>query len=229
MIGVTISHYRVTAKLGEGGMGEVYRAEDTRLGRQVALKVMTAQSVSPAIETWERLLRDAADQKAPAGDLASRQRGADPRLRFLREARTVSALNHPGIVTIYDVGEWEGRLFIAMELVEGETLRKKLDAGTMNTKATVKMAITLAEALQRAHTAGVVHRDIKPENIIISTEGQTKLLDFGIAKLKRPEASLSAEAATLESLTVPGFILGTIHYMSPEQARSAEIDHRSDR
>ncbi len=226
MIGTIISHYRVTAKLGAGGMGEVYRAEDTRLGRQVALKVMMAASPAP-IETWEKLLRSAADEKAQPTD-ASRQRSADPRTRFLREARTVSALNHPGIVTIYDVGEWQGRLFIAMELVEGETLRRKLDSGAMNTKATIKMSITLAEALQRAHAAGVVHRDIKPENIIISTEGQTKLLDFGIAKLRRPDAEKEADGATLEALTVPGFILGTIHYMSPEQARSEEIDPRSD-
>src|ERR1022692_1732774 len=197
MTGTTISHYRITAKLGERGMGEVYRATDIRLGRAVALKLMTLLDEGPnAAETWERLVREAAEEKVPEPKSAGRSRMEDQRMRFLREARTVSALNHPGIVTIYDVGEWEGRLFIAMELVEGETLRKKLDAGTMNTKATVKMAITLAEALQRAHTAGVVHRDIKPENIIISTEGQTKLLDFGIAKLRRPNVTAEEEAAT---------------------------------
>jgi serine/threonine protein kinase/Tol biopolymer transport system component len=230
MIGTIISHYRVTAKLGEGGMGEVYRAEDARLGRQVALKLMSTPA-APAAETWERLVREAAEQRAPESDSGARHRTADPRLRFLREARTVSALNHPGIVTIYDVGEWEGRLFIAMELVEGETLRRKLEQGAMTTKSTVKMAITLAEALQRAHSAGVVHRDIKPENIIITTDGQTKLLDFGIAKLRRPDQPLGIDehAPTAnESLTMPGFALGTIHYMSPEQARMEEIDHRSD-
>ncbi len=230
MIGTIISHYRITAKLGQGGMGEVYRAEDTRLGRQVALKLMTATAAAPAEETWERELRGAAEERASEADRLSLRPATDPRSRFLREARTVSALNHPGIVTIYDVGEWQGRLFIAMELVEGETLRKKLDLGSMNTKSIIKMAMTMAEALQRAHAAGVVHRDIKPENIIISTEGQTKLLDFGIAKLRNPEKTLppDVEAATVESLTLPGFILGTIHYMSPEQAQSQEIDHRSD-
>src|SRR6266404_550190 len=233
MINTVIQHYRITAKLGEGGMGEVYRAEDVRLGRAVALKLMTLpQAVDSSAETWERLVREAAMEKAPsASDRAARSRAGDARVRFLREARTVSGLNHPGIVTIYDVGEWEGRLFIAMELVEGATLREKLKEGRLDNKAVLKMAITLAEALGRAHQAGVIHRDIKPENVIISNDGQAKLLDFGIAKLRRPDAQRGAEegGVTLDpGLTTPGMILGTIHYMSPEQTRLEDVDQRSD-
>jgi serine/threonine protein kinase len=231
MIGTTISHYRITAKLGEGGMGEVYRATDIRLGRAVALKLMTLLDEGPnAAETWERLVREAAEEKVPEPKSAGRSRMEDQRMRFLREARTVSALNHPGIVTIYDVGEWEGRLFIAMELVEGETLRKKLTQTGLDPKTVLKIAMSLAESLGRAHNAGVIHRDIKPENIIISTEGQTKLLDFGIAKLRHPNVSQEEEAAATmnNSLTTPGFILGTVHYMSPEQTRMLDMDARSD-
>jgi len=234
VIGSTIQHYRITAKLGQGGMGEVYRATDVRLGRSIALKLMSTPAADSApAETWERLVREAANEKAPSSDSAGRSRAGDARMRFLREARTVSALNHPGIVVIYDVGEWEGRLFIAMELVEGATLREKLKQGSLDAKVVVKMGITLAEALVRAHHAGVIHRDIKPENIIIAHDGQAKLLDFGIAKLRHPDApgpSSEAEAgATLDhSLTTPGFILGTVHYMSPEQTRQQEVDPRSD-
>src|ERR1017187_9486475 len=151
MTGTTISHYRITAKLGEGGMGEVYRATDVRLGRDVALKLMTLLDEGPnAAETWERLVREAAEEKVPEPKSAGRSRMEDQRMRFLREARTVSALNHPGIVTIYDLGEWEGRLFIAMELVEGETLRKKLTQTGLDPKTALKIATSLPQSLGRS-------------------------------------------------------------------------------
>jgi Tol biopolymer transport system component len=209
MIGQTISHYRVTGQLGSGGMGVVYEAQDLDLGRKVALKFLPPQ-----------LSRD--------------QAALD---RFLLEARTASALNHPNICTIYAVEkvELENELqsFIAMELLEGETLDGRLIAGLMPLDRLLDWGIQLADALDAAHAKGIIHRDIKPANIFITQRGQLKVLDFGLAKLARPEMDMETIGATQDSpgplhLTSPGSTVGTISYMSPEQARGEELDPRTD-
>jgi len=209
MINQTISHYRVTGKLGSGGMGVVYEAEDLTLGRKVALKFLPPQ-----------LSRD--------------QNALD---RFLLEARTASALNHPNICTIYAVenaaGEGgENQSFIAMELLEGQNLAEKLYPGPMVLDRMLEIGIQLADALDAAHSKGIIHRDIKPANIFITQRGQVKILDFGLAKLTRPEMQMETIGATqdspLQHLTSPGATVGTIAYMSPEQARGEELDRRTD-
>ena len=208
MIGQTISHYRITGQLGSGGMGVVYEAQDLDLGRKVALKFLPPQ-----------LSRD--------------QNALD---RFLLEARTASALNHPNICTIYAVEkvqvENETQSFIAMELLEGETLDRRLAAGAMPPDRLLEWAIQLSDALDAAHAKGVIHRDIKPANIFITQRGQVKVLDFGLAKLVRPEMEMETIGATQDDavahLTSPGATVGTIAYMSPEQARGEELDARTD-
>ncbi len=209
MINQTISHYRITGQLGSGGMGVVYEAEDLTLGRKVALKFLPAQ-----------LSRD--------------QNALD---RFLLEARTASALNHPNICTIYAVenatGDEGTQSFIAMELLEGQNLDQKLSSGQMATGSLLDIAIQLADALDAAHGRGIIHRDIKPANIFLTPRGQVKILDFGLAKLTRPEMEMDTIGATLDSprpanLTSPGATVGTISYMSPEQARGEELDARTD-
>ncbi len=201
MIGQTVSHYRIVEKLGGGGMGVVYKAEDTKLGRTVALKVLPPERV------------------------------ADPnrKRRFIQEARAASALNHPNIITIYDIDEAEGVHYIAMEYVQGKTLDRLIARHGQRVNEALKYAVQMATALAKAHSAGIVHRDLKPTNVMVTDDGLVKVLDFGLAKLTEAAPTGAAETAvTAGPVTEEGTIVGTVGYMSPEQAEGRTVDQRSD-
>src|SRR5438552_7850774 len=201
-VGQRISHYEIEAALGEGGMGEVYLAKDGNLGRSVAIKLL------PDFFTTD----------------------ADRLRRFKQEARTASALNHPNIITIYEIGQHQGSHFIATEFIDGITLRQKLWDGQLKLREALDIAYQAALALTAAHEAKIIHRDIKPENVMVRRDGIVKVLDFGLAKLTETTATaVDAEAATKALVqTEPGRVMGTVSYMSPEQARGFDVDARTD-
>jgi Tol biopolymer transport system component len=198
--GTKLGPYEVVAPAGAGGMGEVYRARDTRLGRDVAIKVLP-----------EALAND-----------------ADRLRRFEQEARTIAALNHPNIVAIHDIGAHDGTPFLVSEFLEGQTLREKLESGPIPVRRAIEYALGIAQALAAAHDKGIVHRDLKPENMFVTRDGRIKVLDFGLAKLVRPEDNHETAVTLTNPASLPGMVVGTVGYMSPEQVRGEPIDPRSD-
>ena len=202
----TLLHYRIVSKIGAGGMGEVYLAQDTKLDRNVAIKFLN-----------EEFRKD-----------------ADKLNRFVQEAKAASALNHPNILTVYEIGEVDGKNYIATELIDGQTLREHLaQKESLQLNAILKVGVQVSEALSAAHQAGIIHRDIKPENIMLRKDGYSKVLDFGLAKLSERGAVASGSAGSEDATrvqvnTTPGRVMGTVSYMSPEQARGKQTDARTD-
>ena len=201
----TIAHYRIVEPIGAGGMGAVYKAYDNKLQRVVALKLLPPEYVSQE----------------------------DRRRRFFQEARAASALNHPHILTIYEAGEDDGRPYIAMEYVEGDTIRQKISKNGLQLKEALDIAIQLASGLARAHELGIIHRDLKPENLMLSRDGYAKILDFGLAKLvAERERALAADSEqktlVLGVQTESGTLMGTVNYMAPEQLLGQRVDRRCD-
>ena len=198
--GTKLGPYEIQSLVGAGGMGEVYRAKDARLDRTVAIKILPASfSADP-----------------------------DRMQRFAQEARAAAALNHPNILSIFDIGEEKGSPYVVSELLEGETLRERLRNGALSVRKAIEYGLQVARGLAAAHEKGIVHRDLKPENLFITSDGRVKILDFGLAKLTRPEAVSGADAPTVHAVTEPGLIMGTAGYMSPEQVRGQTSDPRSD-
>jgi eukaryotic-like serine/threonine-protein kinase len=201
--GIKLGPYEIVAPLGAGGMGEVYRARDTRLGRDVAIKVLPETFATDS----ERLRR------------------------FETEARTIATLNHPNILSIHDIGKHDGSPFLVSECLEGYSLRQELTRGALPVRRAVEYGTQIAQGLAAAHDKGIIHRDLKPENVFVTQDGRLKILDFGLAKLAKPEAAPD-EGATLEAAaaleTFPGMVLGTVGYMSPEQVKGEAVDARSD-
>ncbi len=198
--GQRLIHYEIVRQLGEGGMGEVYLAEDTKLGRKVAIKVLPSNT--------------SADREA--------------NMRLLREARSAAKLDHPNICTIHEIAESDGRRFIVMQYVEGDNLAQRIKAGGLDRKESIRLAAQIAEALAEAHSAGIIHRDIKPANVIITSKGQAKVLDFGLAKQVLPSRSVDDRSATSHFLSRTGEVIGTVPYMSPEQVKGEKLDERTD-
>src|SRR6201997_305369 len=198
--GTKLGPYEIQASLGAGGMGEVYRAKDTRLGRDVALKILP--------ESFGREI--------------------DRLRRFEQEARAVAALNHPNILAIHDIGQREGLPFLVSELLDGESLRATVDRGALPQRKAIDYGVQIAHGLAAAHEKGIVHRDLKPENLFVSKDGRIKILAFGLAKLMQPQTQPDGAEPTMTHQTDAGMVMGTVGYMSPEQVRGKTVDHRTD-